>query len=85
MLAYLWLKRDDKSVRESLDAQNKAFESLSKTLDKIDDRLREHDERARNIYNKQARACELLNTIVEHMNQQGSSPTLTDVGKGGLQ
>lgn len=80
--AYFWLKRDDKSVRETMDAQVKALELLSKTLDKLEERLQEHDERARDIYVKQERSCELLNTVLSYVQARGASPTVNDAGRG---
>jgi len=80
--AYFWLKRDDKSVRETMDAQVKALELLSKTLDKLEERLQEHDERARDIYAKQERSCELLNTVLSCVQGRGASLIVNDAGRG---
>lgn len=82
MFAFLWLKRDDKSVRESLDAQIKALEALCKALDKMDAGLAEHDERGREIRSLQERDHELLVSIANSVTQRISVADMT--GKGSM-
>lgn len=82
MFAFLWLKRDDKSVRESLDAQIKALEALCKALDKMDAGLLDHDERAREMHSLQERDHELLMSIANNVAQRGG--VVDVVGKGSI-
>jgi len=76
--AYYWLKRDDKSVRESLDAQIKALEALCKALDKMEISLSNHDERAREIHSLQERDHEMLSALAAAIAQRGSAKIVVD-------
>ena len=66
LFVFLWLKRDDKSVRATLESQIKSFEAIGQALTRMESCLQNHDIRAVEV----AHVSELVLDKVREIAQQ---------------